>query len=174
MRGGRGARVALVSALVVLTTALSAPARAQATSAGADAAALQTAPAGVQVPLPGADSVLDRRVKAVAQRLRCPVCQGESIQDSPAELATQMKGLVREQLATGRSEQQVLDYFLAKYGDWILLEPRRAGLNLLLYWVPVVFLLTGGIAVYFVARRWMQAGAPVAEVTSDGVDSPRP
>ncbi|MCA0375647.1 MAG: cytochrome c-type biogenesis protein CcmH [Gemmatimonadetes bacterium] len=174
MRVTRGVRMTALVLCLLTTAGASQPARAQATSAGADAAALQTAPAGVQVPLPGADSVLDRRVKAVAQRLRCPVCQGESIQDSPAELATQMKGLVREQLANGRSEQQVLDYFLAKYGDWILLEPRRSGLNLLLYWVPVVFLLTGGIAVYFVARRWMQAGAPGVEVAPGGVDSPRP
>lgn len=108
----------------------------------------------VVVPPPGADTVLDRRVKSIAQRLRCPVCQGESIQDSPAELATQMKSLVREQLANGKSEQDVLDYFLAKYGDWILLEPRPEGINLLIYSLPVLFLAIGGGVLFVVARKW--------------------
>jgi cytochrome c-type biogenesis protein CcmH len=117
------------------------------------------APPQVIVPPPGADTALDRRVKSLAQRLRCPVCQGESIQDSPADLATQMKGLVREQLANGKSEQEVLDYFLAKYGDWILLEPRAEGINLLIYSLPVLFLAIGGGALFVMARKWTRRGA---------------
>lgn len=111
------------------------------------------------VPAPGVDTVLDARAKAIASRLRCPVCQGESIQDSPAELAAQMKGLVREQLANGRSETEVLDYFTQKYGQWILLEPQASGLNLIVYWIPVLFLVFGGGALWMVVRRWTQPRA---------------
>jgi cytochrome c-type biogenesis protein CcmH len=117
--------------------------------------AVQTSPGGTTaVPIAGADSMLDRRVRSVAMRLRCPVCQGESIQESPAELAQQMKGVVREQLAAGKTEQDVLDYFLAKYGDWILLEPRAEGINLLVYWIPVIFLVIGAIVLFMTVKKW--------------------
>ncbi len=142
--------------------------------------ASQQAPVAA-VPEPGVDPVLDARVKSVATRLRCPVCQGESIQDSPAELATQMKRLVREQLHEGRSEQQVLDYFLAKYGDWILLEPRAEGFNLLVYWLPVLFLVLGAGVVLMLVRRWTRPIAPIgvgdggaatAALSDDSVGAP--
>ena len=105
-------------------------------------------------PLPGIDTVLDARAKGIASRLRCPVCQGESIQDSPAELAAQMKTVVREQLANGKSESDILDYFTQKYGQWILLEPKAEGLNLIVYWLPVLFIVFGGAGLWFVVRRW--------------------
>ncbi len=114
----------------------------------------QSTPAVSVAPLPGVDTILDARAKAVASRLRCPVCQGESIQDSPAELAAQMKSLVREQIASGRSEAQVFDYFTAKYGQWILLEPKPEGINLLVYWLPVVFLVVGGGGIAIAVKRW--------------------
>lgn len=105
-------------------------------------------------PKPGVDSVLDAKVHDVATRLRCPVCQGESIQDSPAELAAQMKTLVREQLAAGKSEREVMDYFLAKYGQWIMLEPRAEGFNLFVYALPIVFILAGAAAIWVMVKRW--------------------
>lgn len=105
-------------------------------------------------PLPGVDRELDEGVKQVASRLRCPVCQGESIQDSPAELATQMKQLVREQLAGGQSEQQVLDYFVVRYGQWILLEPKAEGFNLIVYWLPVLFLAFGAVGIWMAVKKW--------------------
>ncbi|MEP6780337.1 MAG: cytochrome c-type biogenesis protein, partial [Gemmatimonadaceae bacterium] len=103
---------------------------------------------------PGVDSVLDARVKTVASRLRCPVCQGESIQDSPAELSAQMRSLVREQLAAGRTESQVFDYFVQKYGQWILLEPRAEGINLLVYWLPILFIVLGAGGLWMAVRKW--------------------
>jgi len=112
------------------------------------------APQTVLVPPAGVDSVLDARVKTVASRLRCPVCQGESIQDSPAELSAQMRLLVREQLATGRTESQVFDYFVQKYGQWILLEPRAEGINLLVYWLPILFLVLGSVGLMMAVKKW--------------------
>ncbi len=117
-----------------------------------------TAPSASQAviapPLPGVNLEFDERVKRIASRLRCPVCQGESIQDSPAELSAQMKTLVREQLANGKTETEVLDYFLGKYGQWILLEPRAEGINLLVYWLPVLFLVLGAGGIWMVVRKW--------------------
>lgn len=111
-------------------------------------------PSAVTVPTQGVDSVLDARAKAISSRLRCPVCQGESIQDSPAELSSQMKALVREQLASGKTDEEVFGYFVEKYGQWILLEPKAEGINLIVYWVPVVFLVLGAAGLWVVVRRW--------------------
>src|SRR5690554_2720698 len=70
------------------------------------------------------DTALERRTRELASQLRCPVCQGLSIQDSPTELAQDMKAVVREQLAQGKSEEEVTAYFVEKYGEWILLQPK--------------------------------------------------
>ena len=100
------------------------------------------------------DSALEAAVREVASELRCPVCQGESIQDSPAGLAQEMKAVVREQLAAGRSPEQVKKYFADKYGEWILLRPRARGWNVLVYVLPVVVLLLGAGIVMRATRRW--------------------
>jgi cytochrome c-type biogenesis protein CcmH len=104
-------------------------------------------------PAPGADSTLDRRTRELASQLRCPVCQGLSINDSPAELAVEMKGVVREQLAAGKSPGEVRQYFIEKYGEWVLLEPDPRGFNMLVYAIPVLALLGGGAFVWRYVRR---------------------
>jgi cytochrome c-type biogenesis protein CcmH len=133
--------------------------RAQVPAGGGAAAGSQPSAA----PAPGVDAKFDARVKTVSSRLRCPVCQGESIQDSPAELAGQMKQLVREQLASGRSEQQVMDYFTQKYGQWILLEPKAEGFNLLVYLLPMVFLLLGGGVIVMAVKKWSKPAGVAAD-----------
>jgi cytochrome c-type biogenesis protein CcmH len=103
------------------------------------------------------DSALEAQTTAVASTLRCPVCQGESIQDSPSELAKQMRAVVRDQLRAGSTPDQVKAYFVSRYGEWILLEPTMTGLNILLYVLPVV-LVVGGLALIAVlVRRWTAA-----------------
>lgn len=98
-------------------------------------------------PVAGADSALERRTREVASELRCPVCQGLSIADSPSDLALEMKGLVREQLAAGKSPEEIRAYFIGKYGEWVLLEPKAEGLNLLVYLLPVALVIGGGLFV---------------------------
>ena len=106
------------------------------------------------------DSVLEAKTSAVAAQLRCPVCQGLSIQDSPSELSLQMRSLVRDQLKAGKSPDEVKAYFVSKYGEWILLEPKPRGFNLFVYALPVV-LVVGGIGlISLVVRRWTQPPAP--------------
>src|SRR5687767_15874271 len=96
------------------------------------ALALQGAPAVTT------DTILEARTREVASGLRCPVCQGLSIQASPSELAVQMKDVVRQQLKEGKSPDEVRAYFVSKYGEWVLLEPKASGMNLLVYAAPIV------------------------------------
>lgn len=90
----------------------------------------------------------------MAATLRCPVCQGESIQDSPSELAQQMRAVVRERLRAGESPEEIKAYFASRYGEWILLEPKMTGLNIVLYVLPVVLVIGGLILVVALVRKW--------------------
>jgi cytochrome c-type biogenesis protein CcmH len=116
------------------------------------------------------DAELERLTRDVASQLRCPVCQGESIQDSPASLAQEMRAVVRTQLAAGRSPDEVKAYFVGRYGEWILLEPRASGFTLLVYILPLAALLGGIALVVFVVRRWTRGDAPV--LAEDGPITP--
>jgi cytochrome c-type biogenesis protein CcmH len=125
-----------------------------------------------QQPMSAADSAeLDRKTREVATELRCPVCQGESIQESPAELSQEMKAIVREQLAAGKTPDEVKAYFVGRYGEWILLRPTTSGVNALLYWLPPLLLVAGAVLVVVIARRWTRASAaaPTPPVTPDNV-----
>jgi cytochrome c-type biogenesis protein CcmH len=101
-----------------------------------------------------ADSALEAQTTAVASTLRCPVCQGESLQDSPSDLARQMRAVVRDKLRAGETPDEVRAYFVSKYGEWILLEPTMTGLNILLYFIPVLLVIGGLVLVAFLVRRW--------------------
>ena len=100
------------------------------------------------------DTSLEARTSAIASTLRCPVCQGESIQDSPSELSQQMRAVVRDQLRAGKTPDEVRAYFVSRYGEWILLQPKMTGLNILLYVLPVVLVVGGLILIVILVRRW--------------------
>jgi len=121
--------------------------------AGISAAGMAQGAPGAAAP-EAADAELEARTTAVASTLRCPVCQGESIQDSPADLARDMRALVREQLRAGRTPEEVKAYFVGRYGEWILLEPKMTGLNILLYAFPVLLVLGGLALVVVLVRKW--------------------
>lgn len=105
------------------------------------------------------DDVFKDRTHGIAMQLRCPVCQGLSLADSQSELSQQMRAVITEQLRAGKTDQQVIDYFVAKYGEWILLEPKARGFNLVAYLLPLI-MLAAGIGVIFVSvRKWTRAGA---------------
>jgi cytochrome c-type biogenesis protein CcmH len=103
------------------------------------------------------DTALERRTKEVSAQLRCPVCQGLSLADSPSELAMEMKAVVRDQLASGKSPAEVKAYFVSKYGEWILLEPEAEGFNLAVYLLPLLAILAGGGLIVLMVRRWTRA-----------------
>ena len=112
---------------------------------------------------PRTDAELDSLTRSVASQLRCPVCQGESILDSPASLAQEMRTLVRTQLAQGKSPDDVKAYFVSKYGEWILLAPPASGFTLLVYALPLAALLLGAAVVFFAVRRWTGPPPPSTE-----------
>jgi len=120
---------------------------------------------------PRTDAELDSLTRSVASQLRCPVCQGESILDSPASLAQEMRTLVRTQLAEGKSPDDVKAYFVSKYGEWILLAPPASGFTLLVYALPLAALLVGAAVVFFAVRRWTGAPPPATEEPEARIDS---
>lgn len=106
---------------------------------------------------PGGEVRLEARVFEIAGQLRCPNCTSESVRDSNAPVSVEMREIIQEQLAAGRSEAEVLAFFQERYGDWILLEPPRRGLHLLVWLLPPLAALLGaGLLVLFV-RRWLRA-----------------
>jgi cytochrome c-type biogenesis protein CcmH len=112
-----------------------------------------------------ATHVGEQAVYEVAAKLRCVVCQNLSVADSPSEMAAQMRGVVRERLAAGETPEQVTRYFVDKYGEWILLEPRRQGFTLLVWVLPPLAAVLGVAIVLLRARGWTRrrpATAPAA------------
>src|SRR3989304_6379226 len=88
-------------------------------------------------------SGLDEQVRAIASRLRCPVCQNESVADSPSELAAQMRALIRTKLEEGESTETIVAYFISRYGEGILLDPPRHGPGWGLWSAPAVIPVAG-------------------------------
>lgn len=86
---------------------------------------------------------LEARVQKLGKELRCAVCQGVSIADSPASMARAQLDMVRELVSQGKSDQEIIDYFVARYGEWVLLEPTREGFNWLV-WLGPLLLVAGG------------------------------
>ena len=97
---------------------------------------------------------LDQRVHDVASQLKCPVCQGESVADSPALISQQMRALIRQQLQSGMTEQQSIQYFRSRYGDRILWAPQQQGFTLLAWLAPPAVLIVGALILFLVLRGW--------------------
>ena len=121
------------------------------------------APAVQQGPRIVEETQLDRDTRQLAAELRCPVCQGLSLEDSPSELSQEMRQIIKEQLEAGKSVEEVKAYFVEKYGEWILLEPEPHGFNLMVYFLPVVLLLGGAFFLYRTAKRWTKQGSAMSE-----------
>jgi cytochrome c-type biogenesis protein CcmH len=96
---------------------------------------------------------VDLRVRVIASKLRCPVCQNESVADSQSELSAQMRTLIRDKLAAGETEDQIVRYFVSRYGEWILLEPPRQGVLWFVWLAPAAALLGGAVLVIAYLRR---------------------
>ena len=99
------------------------------------------------------DPALEARARHLSQELRCMVCQNQSIDDSDAPLAHDLRVLVRERLSAGDSDHQVLDFLVARYGDFVLLKPPLKLDTLLLWGLPPAALLAGLVALLLMARR---------------------
>jgi cytochrome c-type biogenesis protein CcmH len=112
---------------------------------------------------------IEDRTREISTELRCVVCQNLSVADSPSEMAQQMRAIVREQVQAGKSTEQIKEFFVSKYGDWVLLRPKTTGVSALLWILPYVALVCGMIAALWFIRRWTKK-KPAAEVsTSESV-----
>ena len=99
------------------------------------------------------DAALEARARVLSKELRCMVCQNQSIDDSQAPLARDLRILVRERLQAGESDQQVIDFLVARYGEFVLLRPRLSWHTALLWLGPAAVLLIGACGVLLLARR---------------------
>lgn len=111
-----------------------------------------------------ADPGLEHRARQIGQVLRCPVCQGENIDESNAPISRDLRLYVRERLVAGDSDAQVIDAVTERFGEFVLFEPRAEGGNLILYWAgPLMALVAALGAFVFLRRRRVEAApAPVA------------
>ena len=109
------------------------------------------------------NAVSEDTVHEVATQLRCVVCQNLSVADSPSEMAGQMRAIIRERLAAGESPDEVQRYFVQRYGEWILLSPPRRGFNLLVWLLPLVFVIAGFAVVAILVHQWTRRRRGVAE-----------
>ena len=103
------------------------------------------------------DPPREARVQALGKQLRCPMCQGLSIADSSSSAARAQMDKVRELVAAGKTDQEIRDYFTSRYGEWALLDPPAAGMNLLVWLLPLLLLVGGGVAIARTMRRPLPA-----------------
>ncbi|AVT75981.1 cytochrome c biogenesis protein CcmH [Rhodopseudomonas palustris] len=114
-----------------------------------------------------ADPAKEARARELSRELRCMVCQNQSIDDSDATLAKDLRLLVRERIAAGDSNKQVIDYLVSRYGEFVLLKPRFETHTLLLWLLPPLVLVAGGLGLWLHIRR---RGRDAARST----DAPKP
>jgi cytochrome c-type biogenesis protein CcmH len=113
------------------------------------------------------DPALESRARALSRELRCMVCQNQSIDDSDAPLARDLRVLVRERLTTGDSDSQVIDFLVARYGEFVLLKPRFAWHNAVLWLTPAAALVAGAVAMLVAVRRRRVVRTAAAPLTPD-------
>lgn len=115
-----------------------------------------------------ADPVLEARAREISKEVRCLVCQNESIDDSNAELARDLRILVRERVVAGDSNAAVKQYLVDRYGEFVLLKPSFGGFNLVIWLAgPVLLIFGGGIAVVYLRRRAPQARPSDAPLSAE-------
>jgi cytochrome c-type biogenesis protein CcmH len=112
-----------------------------------------------------ADAALEARARGLSKELRCLVCQNQSIDESNADLAHDLRLLLRQRLVAGDTDQQVLDYIVARYGVFVLLDPPFAPLTLVLWLTPPALVLGGGGLLLLRARRRLEP--PVLELSRE-------
>lgn len=130
-----------------------------------------------------ADPALEQRARAISEELRCLVCQNQSIDASDAQLAKDLRIIVRERIAAGDSDDAVRDFLVARYGEFVLLRPRAHGVGLLLWGLPPLLLLMAGAGLFLAFRRRLTVAGPeslsaeeeaaLKALSQEGDESPR-
>jgi cytochrome c-type biogenesis protein CcmH len=113
------------------------------------------------------DPALEARAREISRDLRCPVCQGESIDDSNAPISRDLRLLVRERLLEGDSNPEVIDYVVARYGEFVLFNPRATGSGMILWLAGPAMLLGGGAVAWAMLRRRARADEATAGLSPE-------
>ena len=118
------------------------------------------------------DPALEARARGLSANLRCMVCQNQSIDDSNAELARDLRVLVRERIVKGDTDEQVINYVVSRYGEFVLLKPRLSARTLVLWGAPATLFVLGlGVLIIFARRRPSVAGAvPLSDTEKAELD----
>ena len=116
------------------------------------------------------DPALEARARAITITLRCPVCQGESIDDSNAPISRDLRLAVRERLVAGDDDQQVIDYIVARYGEFVLFDPPVKGVNLILWLAGPAMVLAGAAVAFATLRRSKAEVAALSEADQARLD----
>ncbi|MGE3267580.1 MAG: cytochrome c-type biogenesis protein CcmH [Chloroflexota bacterium] len=114
---------------------------------------------------------LDDDTRHIGKQLQCPVCSGAPVSDSPSDLAGQMRSVIRAKLAAGETEDQIIAYFVERYGDSVLIEPPHRGIGLFVWLAPIVMLLVGGLVLWRVSRIWLARRQSPLQTVPAGVES---
>ena len=115
---------------------------------------------------------IDEQTVTIAKQLKCPVCQNVPVAYSQSQLAEEMREVIREKVAQGESEEAIIQYFVDRYGEDVLLEPRREGFSLLLWVTSIGVLLFGAAIVGVVLWNWHQSRPDSASAAALATDSP--
>ena len=121
--------------------------------------------AHAQSPEPGYD---EREAQNIDRMIMCPVCPAETIDQAQVEISLQMRGVIRQMMAEGRTRQEILDFFVERYGPDILAAPPKSGVNLLAWVLPIVGVLAGLVGVYFVIRSMTNRSKSLEPALADG------
>lgn len=116
------------------------------------------------------EDAYESQVRTIAKDLRCAVCQNQSVYESNSDLAKDMLNIIRDQIRAGRSEAEVRQYFLDRYGDYIYLEPRRTGMNWIIWGGPFIALAIGFWALVSAIKKWTRKEQPLASAKIDDQD----
>ena len=158
-------------ALALVAAGSPAAARAQGPAPGVPAT-MNPSAAPLGPPLSGA--ALDRATEKVASLMRCPVCQGLSVADSPSSSAVDLKGEVRRMLALGYSGEQVIAAFERSYGEFIRLEPKAEGFNWMVWLMPMLAFAAGALMIFFRLRPQRTASPSAAAAGAAGTQATQP
>jgi cytochrome c-type biogenesis protein CcmH len=114
---------------------------------------------------------LDTQAQDIFRSLMCPICPGQTIDQSQSELSAQMRAIVREKLEQGETKEDILQFFVERYGEAVLAAPVKTGFNLVVWVVPFVAVVAGGIVLWLIIRRWVRRGRePVPEAAMAAQD----
>lgn len=114
------------------------------------------------IAVPLTEDQIQIKVREISKTLRCAVCQSESVWESNAELALQMRAIVRERVIAGESGDEIRAYFISRYGDFIVLKPRVRGINQVIWFGPFILLGVAGFLIYRRIQSWIAERTPIA------------